>query len=154
MASALFVVLEGLISKKSKESQLINEMVNDDKSWVLSYLTALGTDYVLGDGKRFVGGGERYGLQIACAIALKCMRIESGHEIIRFFTKRIKCSCLKEKYRQAKSEESKMGTCFHCQERKERKDLKVCGTCKLGQYCSKACQKAAWSEHKNVCTQC
>lgn len=132
-------------------------MVNDVKSWVLSYLTALGTDYVLGERTVWTSNCVCYcfGVHANRIWPRKEKRTRFNpwwsrryhslfHKAHQMFIAR-----LKEKYRQAKSEESKMGTCFHCEERKERKDLKVCGICKWGQYCSQACQKAAWPEHKN-----
>jgi hypothetical protein len=32
-----------------------------------------------------------------------------------------------------------------------RKDFKVCPQCKIARYCSDACQKQDWSEHKATC---
>ena len=71
-------------------------------------------------------------------------------DVVRFFSKRITCSCLKEKYKRVKSE-PKLGLCTYCKQRKERSELMVCALCRLPQYCSKACQGAHWPKHKVCC---
>lgn len=71
-------------------------------------------------------------------------------ELIRFYSKRIPCSCLKELYARFRSV-PKMAICSHCWEPKERSALRVCSQCKLFQYCSRECQVASWSTHKERC---
>ena len=67
-----------------------------------------------------------------------------------FFSKRIHCSCLKEKKRLVKSL-PKTSICGLCMETKECKDLRRCGTCNVVQYCSESCQEADWPSHKEHC---
>lgn len=44
-------------------------------------------------------------------------------------------------------------TCHHCGKRGEPLTLlKVCAGCKLAHYCNRECQKAAYQEHKIVCS--
>ena len=50
-----------------------------------------------------------------------------GHrDTLRFFNKRISCSCLKEKYADSKRK-AKIGECFACAKDKRRASLKICG---------------------------
>ena len=74
-------------------------------------------------------------------------------DVIRYFYKRAKCSCLKEMWKKVKAE-PKIGMCMQCNERKERNDLMVCGACRIHQYCSKSCQREAWPLHQETCTGC
>ena len=71
-------------------------------------------------------------------------------DVIRYFYKRAKCSCLKDKWKLVKAK-PKLGWCYHCNERKERKDLMVCSACRIHQYCSKSCQREAWPRHQEKC---
>lgn len=71
--------------------------------------------------------------------------------LVRFYRKRIPCSCLDEMNAEAKPQ-SKTGLCDHCKQRKEyRAGLRDCSRCKLQQYCSEECQAAAWPRHKADC---
>ncbi len=73
-------------------------------------------------------------------------------EIIRYFKKRITCSCLDKKNAHAKkAQPNRMSVCSHCGQSKERKLLKVCTRCKLAFYCSRECQVAHRTEHKPIC---
>ena len=69
---------------------------------------------------------------------------------IRFFAKRLTCSCLKERYARAKSE-PKIGPCHHCMQVKKGASLRVCDGCRIAQYCAVGCQRADWLEHKKIC---
>ena len=71
--------------------------------------------------------------------------------VIRFFHKRISCDCLKVKYAQAKRLSQKVGVCNSCAKSFDLASLKVCGICRIGQYCSVECQSHAWKDHKNEC---
>ena len=75
-----------------------------------------------------------------------------GHEreIVRFYAKRLRCSCLEEIYYRVRSQ-SKIGMCDFCCREMERKLLMVCSKCKRSQYCGRMCQRAHWPEHKCVC---
>jgi len=70
---------------------------------------------------------------------------------IRFFSKRIPCSCLDDLYAEARETLTKMGACFHCDQIKEHSALMDCSRCKGVQYCSKECQLADWPIHKENC---
>ena len=69
---------------------------------------------------------------------------------VRFYHKRIPCSCLDKIYAEVKSL-PKTGCCAHCGQRVEYKALKDCDRCKAAQYCSEECQLSDWSRHKDFC---
>ena len=76
-------------------------------------------------------------------------------EVIRFFSKRIACNCLKQSYEEAKkAQPTRLGICAQCGPGKDRDSLLLCQRCKYVQYCSRECQKAHWPEHKLVCETC
>jgi len=70
--------------------------------------------------------------------------------LIDFFSKRITCNCLGKMRKDPKCQ-SKTGLCKGCYERFDRRQLRVCSMCKTKQYCSLACQKKHWPEHKKTC---
>jgi len=70
--------------------------------------------------------------------------------VVRFFCRRITCSCLDEKV-VAVHPQPKTGLCDHCDSRIKQKDLWKCTGCNAFQYCSKKCQKASWPSHKEIC---
>ena len=45
-------------------------------------------------------------------------------DLLKFFCKRIPCSCLKEMYKEARKTLPKMGKCMHCNQQKERESLR------------------------------
>lgn len=69
-------------------------------------------------------------------------------DILKFFSKRIACSCLKEMYSDARRSLPKVGQCNNCGVIKERVLLSVCSRCRIAQYCSRECQVYDWSRHK------
>jgi hypothetical protein len=72
-------------------------------------------------------------------------------DVLKFYSKRLPCSCVKEEYKQARKIFPKVGECYQCDQRKERASLWVCGHCKVRFYCSRECQAAHWPEHKTEC---
>ncbi len=73
--------------------------------------------------------------------------------LIRFFSKRINCSCLTARCNQAKMyHPSKRGACENCNETRERKSLMSYAHCKMTQYFSKECQAAHWLTHNKYCS--
>ena len=71
-------------------------------------------------------------------------------DIVRFFSKRINCDCLKQKRKDTKSE-TVLSWCNHCKKRRIRKQLMVCTGCNYSLYCSQKCQSADWPFHKKFC---
>jgi len=131
---------------------------------VLDILLALGTDYVLTDN-----------YAMATSVAIACLKVElfgcmKGSDksdeyargmiddyeraCIKFFYRNANCSCLKEKWNQAKSL-PKIGYCgnLECSVIMETKDFLLCHACKITSYCSEECQKIDWSRHRGMCEQ-
>ena len=80
------------------------------------------------------------------------------HTLVKFFWKRIPCSCLDEKCQEVK-DITKMGYCWspHCKfpnRMMERNKTKYCSRCRNAVYCSRECQEADWSRHKCHCDLC
>ena len=69
-------------------------------------------------------------------------------DLLKFFRKRLSCSCLKEMHLYARKTQPKLGRCSHCHVAKERSLLMVCSRCMIDQYCSRRCQVADWPRHK------
>lgn len=74
----------------------------------------------------------------------------SDRDALKFYSKRIRCSCLKERYAQTKGR-MKKGECHNCRKVLERKELMVCSRCNVNQYCSDKCHREAWTAHKKWC---
>ena len=76
----------------------------------------------------------------------------NARDLLKFYCKRISCSCLREKYRHARKTLPKLGKCTHCKQRMERSSLMTCGRCKVPLYCSRKCQVANWPvRHEERC---
>ncbi len=83
------------------------------------------------------------------------MAYSDEHTVVKFFWRRIRCSCLDKRYEEVKSR-PKMGLCFNsqCEHPKrfvERSELRCCSRCRVVNYCSRKCQAADWSVHKELC---
>ena len=77
------------------------------------------------------------------------------HTLIKFFRRRIPCSCLDEEYQRWKHV-TKVGSCFNplcCipSECVERSKTKYCSRCRCATYCSRDCQEAHWINHRGNC---
>jgi len=70
-------------------------------------------------------------------------------DILKFIAKDQLANCLKRMHLDERKTVPKAGICYHCREVKERSTLSVCSRCMIYQYCSRECQIADWSEHKN-----
>ena len=77
-----------------------------------------------------------------------------NRDVLKFFRKRITCSCLKKMHLEVRKTQPKLGKCSHCEVVKERALLMVCSRCRILQYCSRECQVADWAEHKGYCKEC
>ena len=126
----------------------------------------LATARLVSDGTHLLLSGVDAGKHIAGAVAVAihclpangCLDLSSKLKIVdmlegcersvlQFYSKRIPCSCLDDKYSRSKSK-PKVGVCFHCKQRKEHCKLMVCARCKSAQYCSQKCQALDWPSHK------
>ena len=72
-------------------------------------------------------------------------------DVLKFYSKRVSCSCLKAMHQEAKRTQPKMGRCECCMSEKKRVDLSVCSLCMVTHYCSRECQVDDWSEHIKDC---
>ena len=81
------------------------------------------------------------------------LRLANGNrrDTVKFVTKRLPCACLKKLHCAARKKVAKVGACFGCGKKFHRSQLHVCTGCMLAQYCSKECQRADWSYHKQGC---
>jgi hypothetical protein len=75
-------------------------------------------------------------------------------DVLKFYRKRTTCYCLKGMHLEARKTLPKLGGCDHCGVVKERALLMVCSRCRITQYCSRECQIADWSRHKEFCDLC
>lgn len=72
-----------------------------------------------------------------------------------YLRKNIPCSCLDKKYKEVKSI-TRMGMCCNemCSlpnQMAKRSTMLCCTGCRVANYCSRECQKAAWPENKEFC---
>jgi len=84
---------------------------------------------------------------------VRSMDILNGcqRSLVKFFVDQIPCKCLDELYTQVKSTTPKIGSCRNCRQIKLRSSLYICTGCERIQYCSRACQLADVSQHKDSC---
>ncbi len=81
------------------------------------------------------------------------------HTLVKFFRRRIPCSCLDKKYEEVKHI-IKLGICCSPQckfgdktsgERVERCKTMYCSRCRSVAYCSRECQRVDWLTHRPYC---
>ena len=75
------------------------------------------------------------------------------HTLVKFFRKRVCCSCLDAKYEEVKAA-AKMGLCFNLKcnlPRVERFKTMYCSRCRFVPYCSRECQTTHWKRHQPDC---
>jgi len=101
---------------------------------------------------------HRPGANIRASLA-KGMRklyiLEGGNErdILKFFSRRVNCDCLKEVYSAARRNLPKVGKCPGCDATFERNQLFECTGCKSRCYCSKECQETDYPNHVFECKE-
>jgi len=89
--------------------------------------------------------------RVVLQIKLRDLNSGSIRDALKFYSKRVPCSCLKGMYREARRAIPKMGLCWYCGQKRERVALSVCSRCMVMQYCSRECQVAHWPKHKVDC---
>jgi len=82
-------------------------------------------------------------------------QIVDEHTVVKFYRRRIPCTCLDKKYVEVKSI-TKMGICYNLQcnfldRMVERSKTMYCSRCRCVTYCSREYQKAHWPMHKIQC---
>ena len=128
------------------------------RQMAIGVLLSAGTNMILNAND--VDGGMERGIAIAilsldawsCPPS-KLAILADGNErdILKFYSKRLSCSCLYEKYKEARKTLPKVGKCANCGEKKERDCFVTCGRCKVPFYCSRECQIAHVPTHKTHC---
>ena len=80
-------------------------------------------------------------------------RLVAGNrrDTIKFVAKRLPCTCLKKLHSAARKKLRKEGYCECCKKTFPRSQLYVCTGCMIAEYCSKECQRAVWSRHRQHC---
>ena len=83
----------------------------------------------------------------AAYVQCKIRDLNSGvssclRDTVKFYSKRLSCSCLKNMHSFARKNLPKKGFCWHCDKEKSRALLHVCSKCMITQYCSRECQVA------------
>ena len=131
--------------------------------------------FCLAEGTKFILDGNSDDARLCAVLALEMKSAEAAelpddqkmlelldgdeHTLVQFFRKQIPCSCLDEKYKEVKSI-TKMGICFNktsCPlpgNMAVRSKMFRCTGCLHGHivsYCSRECQEAHWSVHKEDC---
>jgi hypothetical protein len=166
-------VIGCLLHAKDSTKDEYSEVWNDAAKMkqVISYFSYNGTMHILADADEYARHSAIFGRffeewlkvkvhkcqafidwpkAIECGIALS-----DKHSFVKYFWRRIRCSCLDEKYEEVKSI-TKMGLCFNhdCTRPKrivERSKLRCCSRCRGVTYCSRECQAADWVRHKGFC---
>jgi hypothetical protein len=136
---------------------------------VSTFLVARGTQYILDDNIDQAKGhaSAAYYFEDYTAVFLKEDRvlpdatkmaelfIADKHTLVKFYKKRIPCSCLDDMYKEVKSI-TKMGICCNreCGQLVARNTMLYCTRCRQVNYCSPECQIAHWPTHKEFCDYC
>ena len=82
---------------------------------------------------------------------LYCGSTNAYRDLLKFYRKRMTCSCLKKMHLEARKAYPKVGACDHCRVVQDRSLLMVCSRCMIAPYCSRECQVAASPRHKTDC---
>ena len=167
--------MDDLITRWLRDTSMaIEDLINP--TFLTHILTSMGTNMLLHD--NIIGASEkRTALTLAKVILIlenydsrnsigaaynnrvvttKVRDLTSGlsslkGDIIKFYSKRASCTCLKSIHQEARRTIPKMGRCRHCNQEKERVSLSVCSRCMIIQYCSRECQVANWPKHERDC---
>ena len=101
--------------------------------------------------ENYDGNGDIDSTMTTRYVSAKARDLRSSRDVLKFYRKRLSCSCLKHKHLLARKTTPKMGACYNCGQTKNRAMLSVCSKCRISQYCSRDCQIADWPEHKEHC---
>ena len=167
--------------KTSYDLFMSNTVVNHRQVWgddatlrklALDIMVVIGTNFILDtddhgikhaevlaikmSGVEHYNGNGNGGFKLAiskASLVADDLRCGGEREVIRFYLKRISCTCLKAKYSLIKkSQPTRMSGCSICKQVTVRSSMMLCGRCKAAQYCCRECQAANWPSHKGICT--
>ena len=122
---------------------------NDNARWSASFAKCF--QYVSDEASHFRNGTE----QAQGASKISELQYADEHTLVKFFKRRLSCSCLDEKYQEVKHI-TKLGICLNqnCKlpDKKVARNTMVCCTrCSLVNYCCRECQVDDWKRHRNEC---
>jgi hypothetical protein len=137
---------------------------------VSSFVVVRGTQFILDDDIGQANGSASiayYFEQIAVVLKKDRVTVDATkvaelsvtdkHTLVKFYKKRIPCSCLDDMYKEVKSI-TKMGLCCNtsimCDKLVPRNTMLYCTRCRQVNYCSRECQIAHWPKHKEFCDYC
>ena len=169
-----------IMLRKSSASGSWVSMINphppiwDDENYrntTINILTRIGTNMLLSkdpavdhrDAARIIVTLENYkesmdaiSVILTRRVASKVRDLSGGNlrDLLKFYSKRTSCSCLKKMYSDARKTLPKVGYCGSCCEIKERALHSVCSRCRIEKYCSRECQVAHWPKHAEFCDSC
>ena len=147
-------VIEALLEARDVTNKYNDVWYNVDKiEWVISYFLHNGAVLVL-DGDE---ENARHSALIARFFEQwLAWEVDKSQYCINL-PKVVECGMAQsdERYEEVKSR-PKMGLCFNSQCRHpkrfvERSELRCCSRCRMVNYCSRKCQAADWSSHKDIC---
>jgi len=72
-------------------------------------------------------------------------------DLLKFYRKRMSCSCLKRLHLEARKTHPKLWECHNCKVGMKREILMVCSRCMITEYCSRECQVTASPRHRTLC---
>eukprot|EP00984_Skeletonema_dohrnii_P025155 scaffold14271_cov152-Skeletonema_dohrnii-CCMP3373.AAC.2 len=163
----IIAIVEAMAAMEDKYPEVLYD--SSKMKEILSYFSSVGTQQILNEDEYAARTTAAVIVMIDEFIAVKVNKTKAGvhtqklkemvnsddHTLVSFFRKRITCSCLDKKHQEVKSIK-KMGFCNNGQcplpDRKvERSKMLYCTRCRYAYYCSRDCQKAAWSDHREVC---
>jgi hypothetical protein len=139
---------------------------------ILSYFLSGGTDHILNGDDGAARTTSAVIVMFEEFIAFRVHKTQAGlhtqkmlemviaddHTLVSFFRKRISCTCLDKKHKEVKSIK-KMGVCNNdkCplpgRKVERRSKMLYCTQCSIQYYCSRDCQEAHWSKHKEFCKE-
>ena len=124
---------------------LVKEMMPGDVALYLSHVIAALENYNGGD------IDSHFNSRIV-ATKIRDLHFGTKRDMLKFYRKRVGCSCLRKIHLEARKTIPKVGKCYHCRVVKERAVMMVCSRCRIDQYCSRECQISDWPRHRVTVT--
>ena len=160
----------GEVLKRLIKTNLYEEVFTDEgnQKMLLPMLLCLGTNYLLVDKSGYTQMAAITAIVALCSqhnfdldrtlassrknknVIRDLFHCGFDSDTTKFYMKMIPCNCLRDKYARVKSEMKQM-VCTHCLVERERKDFLLCGGCRMDNYCSVECQRAAYPAHRSYC---
>eukprot|EP00984_Skeletonema_dohrnii_P017753 scaffold8149_cov130-Skeletonema_dohrnii-CCMP3373.AAC.3 len=162
-------IVEAMAAMEDKYPEVLYD--SSKMKEILSYFSSVGTQQILNEDEYAARTTAAVIVMIDEFIAVKVNKTQAGvqlqkmlemvssddHTLVSFFRKRISCTCLDKKHEEVKSIK-KMGVCNNDKcplpgGKVERSKMLYCTRCRYAYYCSRDCQKAAWSDHREGCDE-